>query len=87
MTRFLKPILTSEPSLEPTEPIDYKALSSRRYSMQRHTWETARWNHSYKESEAEYHHRVEEQLQEEINNWRMQDDADLEDSLLEMEGR
>ena len=85
MTRFLRPTLTSEPSLEPTEPIDYKALSSLRDSMQRHTWDNARWNHSYKESEAEYHHRIDEQLQEEINNWRMQDEQD--NSLLELEGK
>ena len=78
--------LTTEPSLEPTEPIDYKALSSLRDSMQRHTWDDAKWNHSYKESEAEYHQRIEEQHeQEELNNWRMYDA--LEDSLIEMEGK
>ena len=86
--------LTTEPPLDPPEPIDYKAQSSRRDSMQKYTWdadfrkrlwEDARWNHSYKESEAEYHYRIEQQLQEEINNWRMYDA--LEDSLIEMEGK
>ena len=78
--------LTTEPPLDPPEPIDYKALSSLRDSMQRHTWDDAKWNHSYKESEAEYHQRIEEQHeQEELNNWRMHDA--LEDSLIEMEGK
>jgi len=73
MTKFLQPILTSEPSLEPPEPIDYKLLSKRRDRMQEYTYEQSRHD--------------DEMCQEEINNWRMQDDADLEDSLLEMEGK
>ena len=63
--------LTSEPSLEPTEPIDYKALSRKRDQMQEYTYEQ-----SYYDNEMQ---------QEEINNWRMQDD--LENSLLELEGK
>ena len=71
MTRFLKPILTTEPSLEPPEPIDYKALSRKRDQMQEYTYEQYRYD--------------EEMLQEEINTWRMYDA--LEDSLIEMEGK
>ena len=71
MTRFLRPTLTSEPSLEPTEPIDYKALSRRRDQMQEYTYEQSRYDN--------------EMYQEEINNWRMYDA--LEDSLIEMEGK
>ena len=63
--------LTSEPSLEPTEPIDYKALSRRRDQMQEYTYEQSRYDN--------------EMYQEEINNWRMYDA--LEDSLLEMESK
>ena len=71
MTRFLKPILTTEPSLEPPEPIDYKALSRKRDQMQEYTYEQYRYD--------------EEMLQEEINTWRMYNA--LEDSLIEMEGK
>ena len=76
--------LTSEPSLEPTEPIDYKALSSRRDSMQRHT-PRAQWELEVRQAdraEIEAEAEAEEEL---INNWRMQDD--LENSLLELEGK
>ena len=74
MTRFLRPTLTSEPSLEPTEPIDYKALSRKRDQMQEYTYEQSRYDN--------------EMYQEEINNWRMYSDADqMENSLLEMEGK
>ena len=72
--------LTSEPSLEPTEPIDYKALSSRRDSMQRHT-PRAQWELEVRQAE-----RAEIEAEEElINNWRMQDE--LDNSLLELEGK
>ena len=54
--------LTSEPSLEPTEPIDCKALSRKRDQMQEYTYEQ-----SYYDNEMQ---------QEEINNWRMQDDLE-----------
>ena len=74
--------LTSEPSLEPTEPIDYKALSSRRDSMQRHT-PRAQWELEVRQAErAEIEAEAEEEL---INNWRMQDE--LDNSLLELEGK
>ena len=60
MTRFLKPILTTEQSLEPPEPIDYKALSRKRDQMQEYTYE-------------QYSDDVERE-QELINNWRMYDE-------------
>ena len=63
--------LTTEPSLEPMEPIDYKALSRKRDQMQEYTYEQ-----SYYDNEMQ---------QEEINNWRMQDE--LDNSLLELEGK
>tara|TARA_R110002020_G_C15904682_1_gene741319 strand:- start:51 stop:257 length:207 start_codon:yes stop_codon:yes gene_type:complete len=63
--------LTTEPPLDPPEPIDYKALSRKRDQMQEYTYEQYRYD--------------EEMLQEEINNWRMYDA--LEDSLIEMEGK
>ena len=63
--------LTTEPPLDPPEPIDYKALSRKRDQMQEYTYEQYRYD--------------EEMLQEEINTWRMYDA--LEDSLLEMEGK
>ena len=71
MTRFLRPILTTEPSLDPTEPIDYKVLSRKRDQMQEYTYE-------------QYSDEIERE-QELINNWRMYDA--LEDSLIEMEGK
>ena len=63
--------LTAEPSLEPTEPIDYKAFSRKRDQMQEYTYEQSRYDN--------------EMHQEEINNWRMQDELDK--SLLELEGK
>ena len=63
--------LTTEPPLDPPEPIDYKALSRKRDQMQEYTYEQYRYD--------------EEMLQEEINTWRMYDA--LEDSLIEMEGK
>ena len=63
--------LTTEPPLDPPEPIDYKALYRKRDQMQEYTYEQ--------------HHYDEEMLQEEINTWRMYDA--LEDSLIEMEGK
>jgi len=59
MTKFLQPVLTSEPSLEPTEPIDYKVLSRKRDQMQEYTYE-------------QYNDELERE-QELINNWRMYD--------------
>jgi hypothetical protein len=63
--------LTTEPPLDPPEPIDYKALSRKRDQMQEYTYE-------------QYNDEVEKE-QELINNWRMYDA--LEDSLIEMEGK
>jgi hypothetical protein len=63
--------LTTEPSLDPPEPIDYKVLSRKRDQMQEYTYE-------------QYNDEVEKE-QELINNWRMYDA--LEDSLIEMEGK
>jgi len=59
MTKFLQPVLTSEPSLEPPEPIDYKVLSRKRDQMQEYTYE-------------QYNDELERE-QELINNWRMYD--------------
>ena len=59
MTKFLQPVLTSEPSLEPTEPIDYKVLSRKRDQMQEYTYE-------------QYNDELERE-QELINNRRMYD--------------
>jgi len=63
--------LTTEPPLDPPEPIDYKALSRKRDQMQEYTYE-------------QYNDEIERE-QELINNWRMYDA--LEDSLIEMEGK
>ena len=63
--------LTTEPPLDPPEPIDYKALSRKRDQMQEYTYE-------------QYNDEMERE-QELINNWRMCDA--LEDSLIEMEGK
>ena len=60
MTKFLQPVLTSEPSLEPPEPIDYKVLSRKRDQMQEYTYE-------------QYNDELERE-QELINNWRMEED-------------
>jgi len=63
--------LTTEPPLDPPEPIDYKVLSRKRDQMQEYTYE-------------QYNDEIERE-QELINNWRMYDA--LEDSLIEMEGK
>jgi len=63
--------LTTEPPLDPPEPIDYKALSRKRDQMQEYTYEQNRYD--------------DEMYQEEINTWRMYDA--LENSLLELEGK
>ena len=69
--KFKRTSLTSEPPLDPPEPIDYKALSRKRDQMQEYTYE-------------QYNDEIERE-QELINNWRMHDA--LEDSLIEMEGK
>lgn len=69
--RFLRSVLTTEPSLEPPEFVDHRAIARRRDQEQEYTYER-------------YHH-DEEMYQEEVNTWRMYDE--LENSLLEQEGR
>ena len=70
--RFLRSVLTTEPDLDPPEPII--GMRNRRWREQEYTYE-------------QYRH-DEEMYQEEINTWRMYDAADqLENSLLEQEDR
>ena len=69
--RFLRSVLTTEPSLEPPEFVDHRAIARRRDQEQEYTYE--QYNHD------------EEMYQEEVNTWRMYDE--LENSLLEQEGR
>ena len=79
--RFLASVLTTEPPLDPPEFVDHRAIARRRDQEQEYTYEQ--------------HRHDEEMYQEEINNWRMYDDAgvdlylenQLENSLLEMEGK
>ena len=77
--KFKQTSLTSEPPLDPPEPIDYKAQSSRRDSMQRHT-PRFQWELEVRQAERAEIEAEEEEL---INNWRMYDS--LEDSLIEQE--
>jgi len=63
--------LTTEPPLNPPEPVDYKAIVRRRDQMQEYTYEQYTCD--------------QERLQEEINTWRMNDAR--EDALLEQEGK
>ena len=70
--RFLRSVLTTEPDLDPPEPVI--DIRNRRWREQEYTYE-------------QYRH-DEEMYQEEINTWRMYDAADqLENSLLEQEDR
>ena len=70
--RFLRSVLTTEPDLDPPEPVI--GIRNRRWREQEYTYE-------------QYRH-DEEMYQEEINTWRMYDAADqLENSLLEQEDR
>ena len=70
--RFLRSGLTTEPDLDPPEPV--VDIRNRRWREQEYTYE-------------QYRH-DEEMYQEEINTWRMYDAADqLENSLLEQEDR
>ena len=74
MSRFTRTVLTSEPPLDPPEFVDHRVIARRRDQEQEYTYEQHR--HDYEN---------EEDL---INTWRMHDDADqMENSLLEMEGR
>ncbi len=71
--RFFRSVLTSEPDLDPPEFVDHRAIARRRDQEQEYTYEQ---------------HRHDEEMQEEVNTWRMYDDADqMENSLLEMEGK
>ena len=74
MSRFTRTVLTSEPPLAPPECVDHRVIARRRDQEQEYTYEQ--------------HRHDEEMYQEEINNWRMYSDADqMENSLLEMEGK
>jgi hypothetical protein len=68
------PNLTTEPPLDPPEPIDYKALFRRRDQMQKYT-PTPRfqWEQEIKEAEI-----VEMEAEEEqrLNLWRQQSEDD-----------
>ena len=80
-SRFFRSVLTTEPPLDPPEFVDHRVIARRRDQEQEYTYEQ--------------HRHDEEMYQEEINNWRMYDDAgvdlylenQLENSLLEMEGK
>ena len=72
-SRFFRSVLTTEPPLDPPEFVDHRVIARRRDQEQEYTYEQ---------------HRHDEEMQEEINNWRMYSDADeMENSLLEMEGK
>ena len=72
--RFFRSVLTTEPPLDPPEFVDPRIIARRRDQEQEYTYEQ--------------HRHDEEMYQEEINNWRMYSDADqMENSLLEMEGK
>ena len=72
--RFLRSVLTTEPDLDPPEFVDHRAIARRRDQKQEMDYDS-------------YWH-DQEMRQEEINTWRMYDDADqMENSLLEMEGK
>ena len=74
MSRFTRTVLTSEPPLDPPEFVDHRVLDRRRDQEQEYTYEQ--------------HRHDDEMYQEEINNWCMYSDADqMENSLLEMEGK
>ena len=73
MSRFTRTVLTTEPPLDPPEFVDPRILARRRDREQEYTYEQ---------------HRHDEEMQEEINTWRMYDAADqMENSLLEQEDR
>ena len=73
MSRFTRTVLTTEPDLNPPEFVDHRAIARRRDQEQEYTYEQ---------------HRHDEEMQEEVNTWRMYDAADqMENSLLEMEGK
>ena len=69
--RFFRSVLTSEPSLDPPEFVDHRAIARRRDQEQEYTYEQ--------------HRHDDEMYQEEINTWRMYDQ--MENALLELEGK
>ena len=72
-SRFFRSVLTTEPDLDPPEFVDHRAIARRRDQEQEYTYEQ---------------HRHDEEMQEEVNTWRMYDPADqMENSLLELEGK
>ena len=71
MGDILKP-LTVEPPLDPPEPIDYKAQSSRRDSMQKHT-PRAQWDLEVRQAERA---EIEAEEEERLNLWRQQSEND-----------
>ena len=70
MSRFTRTVLTTEPDLDPPEFVDHRAIARRRDQEQEYTYEQ---------------HRHDEEMQEEVNTWRMYDQ--MENALLEMEGK
>ena len=73
MSRFTRTVLTTEPDLNPPEFVDPRNIARRRDQEQEYTYEQ---------------HRHDEEMQEEVNTWRMYDAADqMVNSLLEMEGK
>jgi hypothetical protein len=71
--RFFRSVLTTEPDLDPPEFVDPRNIARRRDQEQEYTYEQ---------------HRHDEEMQEEVNTWRMYDAADqMVNSLLEMEGK
>ena len=72
MGDILKPLTVEQP-LDPPELIDYKAQSSRRDSMQRHT-PRAQWNLEVRQAERAEIEAEEEE--ERLNLWRQQSEDD-----------
>ena len=73
MSRFTRTVLTTEPPLDPPEFVDHRVIARIRDQEQEYTYEQ---------------HRHDDEMQEEVNTWRMYDAADqMENSLLEMEGK
>ena len=68
--RFFRSVITTEPPLDPPEFVDPRIIARRRDQEQEYTYEQ---------------HRHDEEMQEEVNTWRMYDQ--MENALLEMEGK
>jgi len=67
------PNLTTEPPLDPPEPIGYKALALRRNQMQKYT-PRFQWEKEIKEAEIAKMEAGEEE--ERLNRWRQQSEDD-----------